>query len=169
MENALNLCDIACCAYPEFFLWIPEIFGFYVFDLINRVVALLPPFQLLIQEVHHCEVVAPNVVSARQIHIIVRIETGEGNSASEVNFAPFGQWLFSDLVQVALGQAEVDNVNAAGLPTQNKIASLDISVDEASLMDFSDCNEHFHENEDRNSEIVILFETTAGFRQIDRH
>ena len=74
VEDHFYLGNFASGADPQLALGILEALGFNVFHLIYRVVALLAPLQLLIQEVEHSEVKAPQVIAPTQINIIVRIE-----------------------------------------------------------------------------------------------
>lgn len=169
VEYRLHLGDVARRAHPQLFFRVAEVARFDVLHLINGVVSLFPPLQLLIQEVHHREVVGPDVVAARQVHIVVGVQGGEGDRASEVDFAALGQRLLGNLVEVALGQPEVHDVDAAGLAAQHEVRSLHVAVDEAPLVDLPNRGEHLGENVDRNFEAVVLLEAAAHLGQINCH
>ncbi len=72
------------------------------------------------------------------------IQTGERNSASEVGFTTFRQWLIRKLVKVSLGQSEVNDAITARLTAEYKVAWFDISMNKATCMNFSYSSEHFN-------------------------
>lgn len=150
VEDGLNVGDVAGGADPELAPWVFEVFCFYVTHLVYGVVPLFAPLQLLVQEVQHREVEGPDVVTAREVDIVVGVQGGEGDSAAEINFAAFGQRLLRHLVKVALGEAEVHDVNAAGLAAQDEVGGFDVAVDEAPLVHLANSGEHLDQNVNGN-------------------
>ena len=98
VKDRLHLGDVASGADPKLFFGVSEILGLNLLHLVDGVVALLAPLQLLVEEVHHREVVRPDVVAPRQVDIVVGVERGEGYRAAEVDLAPLWQWLLGYLI-----------------------------------------------------------------------
>ena len=61
------------------------------------------------------------------------------------------------------GKAEVDDVNAARIAAEHKIASLYISVDKSAFVDLTDRSKHFDQNVNGYLERVSLFKTAPCF------
>ena len=66
-----------------------------------------------------------------------------------------------------LGQAKVDNVDLAVLTIQHEVASFDISMDEATFVNFLDSYDHFDQDLDGYLEVVALLETASRLCQVD--
>lgn len=73
VEDVFHLRNFFGWAHPKSFFGMPKTFCLDFLDLVNRVVTLFTPLQLLVQEVEHGEVEAPNVVTARKVNVIVRV------------------------------------------------------------------------------------------------
>lgn len=111
-KNLLHFFNALGRANPELALRILDALGLDLFDLDYRVVSLLSPLKFLIQEVEHCKVETPQIISTRQVDIIVRVQTRKRDSAAEVCVAPLGHGL-TLTVKMLLGEAEVDDVDLA--------------------------------------------------------
>lgn len=53
---------------------------------------------------------------------------------------------------MSFGQAEIYDINAARIAAKHKIAGFNVSVDEATFVDFADRCKHFDQNVDGNFE-----------------
>ena len=113
LEYLLDLDDVPCCAYPQFFSGIAETLSLYVSYLSDRVVSLLSPLQFLVEKVEHCEIKRPDIVATREVNVVVGVETCKRHCASEINFFSFCQRLLRQLIKVLFREAEVNNVDAA--------------------------------------------------------
>jgi len=107
-------------AHPELALRVAQALCLYFFDLNDSEVSLLTPLKLFVQKVEHCEVKTPHVVTACQIDVVVRVETGEGDGAAEVSILSLGHRLVLT-VQVLLGQAEVHNVHLSVFTIEHEV------------------------------------------------
>lgn len=90
IKNALDVGDVAGGPGPELLARVLEVLGLDVAHLVDRVIPLLAPLELFIQKVQHREVEGPDVVPARQINIIVSVQTCERDRAPEVDLSPLG-------------------------------------------------------------------------------
>ena len=66
-----------------------------------------------------------------------------------------------------LGETEVDYENLTVFLAEYEVRSLDIPVDETSLVDFAHRHDHFHEDLNGDFEVVSLLETASGLGQVD--
>lgn len=103
IEDVFHFRHVASRPNPQLAAWALKALGLNVFNLVYREVALLSPLELLVEEVQHRKVEGPDVVSARQVNIVVGVEGGEGDGSAEIGFAAAGQRLLGDLVEMALG------------------------------------------------------------------
>lgn len=119
VENVLDLLYVLG-GDPEEVLGVLETLGFDLLDLLHGVLLLLAPGELFAEEVEDNEVEAPEVVASRKIHAVMRVERRKRDSASEVGLLALGDRL-GVLVEVALGEAEVDNVNVFVVERKHKV------------------------------------------------
>jgi hypothetical protein len=134
IENVFHLVYITSWTNPELATGIFEAPSFDVLYLIDSEVTLLPPLQFFVEEVKHSHIEGPNVVSARQVDVVVRIERGKGDCSAEVGLATARKGLLGDLVEVALSKTKVDDIDAATFSTKYKVRGFDVPVDEATLV-----------------------------------
>lgn len=166
VEDQLNFWNAVGRTDPELLLRILEALGFDVFDLVNTVVSLLTPLELLVEEVKHREVETPEVVTAGQVDVVVCVQRRERDRATEVGLLAFGHDLHV-VVQVLLRQAEIDDENATVLLAQNEVARLDVAVNKTAIVHLLNCDEHLEQNVNRYLKIIRLLQTTPGPSQVD--
>lgn len=166
IQDILDLFDALGRPDPEFALGTLQAFRLDVLDLHDGVVSLLSPLKLLVQEVEHGEVQAPHVVPASQVNVVVRVQAGERDGAPEVSIFALGHRL-AVCVQMLLGQAEVHDKDATILAVKHEVRGFDITVDEATFVDFFNRDDHFNEDLDGYLEVVSLFEAATRLGQID--
>lgn len=162
----MDLLHVLGRTYPELALRVAQTLCFDLFDLHDREVALLSPLKLLVEEVEHCEVETPHIVATGQVHVVVGVEARKGNCAAEVGVLPLRYGLVF-AVQVLLGEAEVDDVDLAVFAVEHKVGGFDIAMDETSLVDFFDGNDHFNENLNGDFQVVALLQTATRLGQVD--
>lgn len=66
----------------------------------------------------------------------MRIETCKRNSSTEISLSAPRKGQPRILIDVALGQSEVNNKDSSIFFTEHKVAGFDIAVDEAALVHF---------------------------------
>ena len=119
VENVLDLLNVLG-GDPEEVLGVLEALGFDFLDLLHGVLLLLAPGELLAEEVEDNEVEAPEVVASRKVYAVMRVQRRKRDSASEVGLLALGDRL-GVLVEVALSEAEVDNVNVFVVERKHKV------------------------------------------------
>ena len=166
LQDLLDLLDALGRPNPQLSLGILQALGLDVLHLDNCKVTLLPPLQLLIQEVQHGKVETPHVITSGQIHVIVSIEAGKRDGSAEVSILTLSNWLVIT-IKVLFSEAEVHDINLAILTIKHEVASLDISMNEATFMYFLDGNHHFDQNLDGYLEVIALLETASCLCQVN--
>lgn len=58
---------------PEFLLRIVETVGLNILDFVHSVLLLFPPLEFLIEKVEYHEVQAPEIISSREINVVMSI------------------------------------------------------------------------------------------------
>lgn len=119
VENVLDLLNVLG-GDPEEVLGVLEALGFDFLDLLHGVLLLLAPGELFAEEVEDNEVEAPEVVASRKVYAVMRVQRRKRDSASEVGLLALGDRL-GVLVEVALSEAEVDNVNVFVVERKHKV------------------------------------------------
>lgn len=66
------------------------------------------------------------------------VQTGKADGASEVCLRSLFDWVLVG-IEVLFGKSEIYDVDLLKILTQNKIGSLDVTVDESSVVDFLNC------------------------------
>ena len=66
-----------------------------------------------------------------------------------------------------LGKAEIYYEDLTVFLAHHEIGGFYVSVNEASLVDFSHRNDHLHQNLDSDFEVITLFKASSGFCQVD--
>ena len=166
VENLVHFLHVLGGAHPELALRVAQALRLDLLDLHNGEIALLTPLKLLIEEVEHREVKTPHVITAGQVDIIVRIETREADRATEVSILALWHWLVL-AVEMLLGEAEVDDVDLGVLAVKHKVRSLDVTVDETTLVHLFDSDDHLDQNLDGYLQVVALLEAAACLGEVD--
>ena len=120
VEDLVHFLDILGWADPELALGVAQALRLDLFDLHDGEIALLTPFELLIEEVKHREVQTPHVITASQVDIIVRIETRKADCTAEVSILALRYRLVL-AVEMLFGEAEVDDVYLGVLSVQHEV------------------------------------------------
>jgi hypothetical protein len=169
LKNVLTICDFSGRANPKFLLWIFEALSFDVLHLTDGEVFLFSPFETLVKEVKHRKIERPNIVSSGQINVIVGVQTCKGDRSAEISLSSSRNRLFGYLVNVTFGEPKVNYKNSAGLSTEHKITSFDVTMNETTLVNFFNRSEHLNKYLNDNLEGVVRFKTTPRFGQINPH
>jgi hypothetical protein len=108
------------------------------FELLHLVLVLIcTPRDLLIKELKQHDVEAPDVVSPRELLLVVRIQTCIGDGTAEVRVPPRLHSPPCHRVEMLLGQAKVNQVNfvfLVGAESHHEIRWLDISVNQTCIV-----------------------------------
>jgi hypothetical protein len=119
IENVLDLLDVLG-GDPEKVLRVLQALSLDLLDLLHGVLLLFAPGELFLEKVEDHKVKAPQVVASGQVDAVVGVEGGEGDGAPEVGLLALGDGL-GVLVEVALGKAEVDDVNVFIVEREHKV------------------------------------------------
>jgi len=71
LKDGVHFGDSLCGPNPQSALRGSQTLVLDILHLVNCVVSLLAPFQLLVQKVEHCEIETPDIVSSRQVDVIM--------------------------------------------------------------------------------------------------
>lgn len=131
VEDVLNFHDVLG-SYPELLLWIVETLSLYVLNFVHCVLLLLPPLKFLVEEVEYDEVQAPQIISPWQIlfekwikkdpyDVVVGVKRGERYSASEISLLSLCERRLGSVIQMLLGESEINNVNMLVVSGEYKV------------------------------------------------
>lgn len=147
---------------PKFLLRVLEALSFDAFDLVHGVLLDFSPDQFFLEEVKNDEVETPQVVSPRQVDVIVSIEACERDSASKVSLLPLPYRVFVR-VKMLLCQTEVHYKNLLEVLAQNEVGGFDVSVNKIPIMHLLDGFQHFYQQLHCYLEAVVDLENLPDF------
>lgn len=120
VKDIFDLLDALGLVGPKILLRILETACLDCLDSFHGIVAILPPLQLLLQEVHNDEVETPQVISSAQVDIVVGVEAGETDSAAEISL-PSGPERVLVVVEMLFGQSKINNVDFFEILRKHKV------------------------------------------------
>lgn len=90
------------------------------FDFVHGVFLFLAPLELFFEEIEDDEIETPEIISPRQVDVVVSVQACKAHCASEIGCFSLLDWSLT-AIEVLLRETEVDNKDLAIILAQNEV------------------------------------------------
>lgn len=135
-----------------------EALGFDILDLVHGVLLYFSPAKFFFKKIKNHKVETPQIVTPRQVDVVVGVEACKAHCASEVSSSSLLDRAFRVVIQVLFCESEVNDVYFLKVLAENKIGSFNITMDIISVVHLFDGIQHLYEQLYGHPEVVVELE-----------